>query len=113
MGDLTTGNCLYCGQYSANLLARFCSPVCDSKHGIYGSTSKEQKFKCQECKKEFVKNRNDQRFCTPLCRSREYNRFMKHKKSCTRSECTICQSTLDHRPYLGQKNKFKGPDLFS
>jgi hypothetical protein len=92
------GNCRYCGRNSDTLLGGFCSPVCDSQFGIYGTVSKKHKIpKCAECGKEFNLTRKDKKFCSSICRS-------KHHNKCLRKECTICKP---------MEYKLKADDLFS
>jgi hypothetical protein len=110
MAGLTKGVCLYCGTESDYLLGKFCSPVCDSQHQIYGSFKGKEKIsrKCEECGKAYKIYQKRQRFCSPICRSRHFNKL--HHKPCLRKECMICQPSIDHRPKIIQKPK---KDLFA
>jgi len=107
----TTGNCVYCGRKSDFLVDKFCSPVCESQHSIYGSklrnAEKQKKSrKCAECGKTYRAHQERQKFCSAICRSRFYNKA--HHKPCLRKECMICNPPIEHRPFIEETKK----DLF-
>ena len=92
----TTGNCVYCGRKSDFLVDKFCSPVCQSQHSIYGSKLKnvekqKKSRKCAECEKIYQAHQERQKFCSAGLSSRDF--ITKLANLCLRKECMICNPT--------------------